>query len=58
MTQLLLLISTLIFSSAITAQEKVVRFAIGEWPPYTSSSNDPEHSVHLDGRNSFSNEII
>lgn len=45
MTQLLLLISTLIFSSAITAQEKVVRFAIGEWPPYTSSSNDPEQQV-------------
>ncbi|WP_391087896.1 substrate-binding periplasmic protein [Vibrio sp. NH-UV-68] len=45
MTQLLIVISTLIFSTAIIAQDKVVRFAIGEWPPYTSSSNDPEQQV-------------
>ncbi|MCG9749814.1 transporter substrate-binding domain-containing protein [Vibrio brasiliensis] len=45
MGRLQVLASALLLSISAHAEEKLVRFAIGEWPPYTSASNRPEQTV-------------
>lgn len=39
------LVVLLLFSATTLAQEQRVRFAIGEWPPYTTAANLPQNQV-------------